>query len=798
MGNAIRGVCTRVAANREEPISWTIRKDYSVPRKVVVRSLEVLDSEDSPDRPGMMYETTLKEMVHRFDKVFGNGVGHAEAVRKEKVREVMEHLEKHTRRRRGDQFVQEGVIEWEQTKKVYELFRVDLNLFERIYFTVDVSESTAILSQVCSFFLVLMIITSIVVWMVSTLPSAQEVPSGCDLVEKNECAPEPDPVFDVIEQLCVWVFTTEYIIRLCTVHSVRFPLLNENFLEGVLTGKPGHAGREGHSAQAAGRVPLASSASTLGGPRAAGGSGHEFDVGHGQQDLPHQLPGKLQNTLRHVVAFANLVDLFAILPYWIELIQGSEDSSGGALMVLRILRLTRIFRVFKLGKYNEIFTLFTRVISQSIPALALMLFFISLGCCLFGTLIWFAEQGTWYPTGHAKLDALNITDRGAYLRPALGSLDEDNLEESPFYSIIHSFWYVIVTITTVGYGDLYPTTVLGKLIGALTILNGIIVLAMPIGVVGANFSAEYYRVQDEKKRRVKLKQQMRTRAQVEEEQDAALTKATGETDALESRESERGIELCRVDAARKDIVVCAEDIDEKWQQTLPQVMYWRVSLALKKFVRDLTRSGESAGAQAEAVPMVSLSLLESLDALTSRVHDAISTATSTEDLADYGLKEARQDRKEWADFADRCWLYVINMCHVEKAPDPPDFFEMKAHLELARAPQTAHSREVHQTHSREAHHAASSRSSPALHAQKLTSPRRVEEPRGGDAAAGSAPPPPAAPAAAVAEGGSPSSRPAAVVPAPAGAPSEPQAGDGDLAARRPGTDALPGSVPREP
>ncbi|CAK0861688.1 unnamed protein product [Prorocentrum cordatum] len=100
---------------------------------------------------------------------------------------------------------------------------------------------------------------------------------------------------------------------------------------------------------------------------------------------------------------------------------------------------------------------------------------------------------------------------------------------------------------------------LGKLIGALTILNGIIVLAMPIGVVGANFSAEYYRVQDEKKRRVKLKQQMRTRAQVEEEQDAALTKATGETDALESNESERGIELCRVDAARKDIVVCAED-----------------------------------------------------------------------------------------------------------------------------------------------------------------------------------------------------------------------------------------------
>lgn len=748
---------------------------------MVVRSLEVLDSEDSPDRPGMMYVSTLQDMVQRFDKVFGNGVGNAEAARKEKVREVMEHLEKHTRRRRGDQFVQEGVIEWEQTKKVYELFRVDLNLYERIYFTVDVSESTAILSQACSCFLVLMIITSIVVWMVSTLPNAQAVPSGCYLVEKNECAPEPDPVFNVIEQLCVWVFTTEYFIRLFTVHSVRFPLLNETFLEGVLTGKPGHSAavREGAS-----KVNMSSS-SNLGGPSAGTRpSGVDFDVDHhhsGHHDEPHQLPGKLQNTFRYVVGFANLVDLFAILPYWIELFQGSEDSSGGALMVLRILRLTRIFRVFKLGKYNEIFTLFTRVISQSIPALALMLFFISLGCCLFGTLIWFAEQGTWYPSGHAKLDVINISDRGAYLRPALGSLDEDNLEESPFYSIIHSFWYVIVTITTVGYGDLYPTTLLGKLIGAVTILNGIIVLAMPIGVVGANFSAEYYRVQEEKKRRVKLKQQMRTRAQVEEEQDAALTKAHGMTDSLESRESERGIELCRVDAARKDIVVCAEDVDEKWQQTLPPVMYCRVSMALKKFVRDLTRSGEGAGVQAEAVPMVSLSLLESLDVLTSRVHDAISTATSTEDLADYGLREAREARREWADFADRCWLYVINVCHVEKAPDPPEFFEMKAHLELARAPQT--------THSREGHHAgASSKSSTANSAQRLHSPPRGEE----LAAASSAPSQrQLPPLAAGAEVGSP-------VSFPAREPSGPEAGDGDLAARPRGIDTLPGSVPREP
>ena len=81
---------------------------------------------------------------------------------------------------------------------------------------------------------------------------------------------------------------------------------------------------------------------------------------------------------------------------------------------------------------------------------------------------------------------------------------------------------MIVTITTVGYGDVSPTTALGKCIAVTSILNGIIVLAMPIGVVGANFSQEYYRVMEEKKKRARLKQELETQAAVEAEQDNAL------------------------------------------------------------------------------------------------------------------------------------------------------------------------------------------------------------------------------------------------------------------------------------
>merc|ERR1719265_2185710 len=105
--------------------------------------------------------------------------------------------------------------------------------------------------------------------------------------------------------------------------------------------------------------------------------------------------------------------------------------------------------------------------------------------------MWSVEQGQWYPAGHPELIAIGIVSgNGAYLRPT-GSLSPPLMEETPFPSIIHSFWYVVVTITTVGYGDAAPASPVGKLIGSVTILTGVVVMAMSIGVIGSNFSVEY-------------------------------------------------------------------------------------------------------------------------------------------------------------------------------------------------------------------------------------------------------------------------------------------------------------------
>ena len=104
----------------------------------------------------------------------------------------------------------------------------------------------------------------------------------------------------------------------------------------------------------------------------------------------------------------------------------SSDSASSSLAVLRVLRLARIFRVFKLAKYSESLQLFGKVMETSLLALYILLFVCGVGTVVFGSLIYFAEGGTWDPKS------------GQYYRKAL---DGQSTEVSPFQSIPGSFWW---------------------------------------------------------------------------------------------------------------------------------------------------------------------------------------------------------------------------------------------------------------------------------------------------------------------------------------------------------------------
>ena len=173
----------------------------------------------------------------------------------------------------------------------------------------------------------------------------------------------------------------------------------------------------------------------------------------------------------------NLIDLLAIAPYYITLIiamaAGLQPWSEGAnavasfTVLLRTLRLFRVFRIFKLGRYSAGMQVFMGALAHSATSLFLLLFLLVITVILFSSLMYLVE-------GEGDLSKQECDDKVA--------------GECYFNTIPKTFWWAVVTITTVGYGDATPLTPLGRVVAGVTMICGIIVIALPISVLGNNFT----------------------------------------------------------------------------------------------------------------------------------------------------------------------------------------------------------------------------------------------------------------------------------------------------------------------
>lgn len=164
----------------------------------------------------------------------------------------------------------------------------------------------------------------------------------------------------------------------------------------------------------------------------------------------------------------NTIDIIAIVPYFItlglELAEHQASSQQAAsLTVLRVLRLVRVFRIFKLSRHSKGLQILGRTLHASMRELALLIFFLVIGVVLFSSAVFFAE------------------------------VDDP---ESGFTSIPESFWWAVVTMTTVGYGDMSPVTVGGKIVGSMCAVAGVLTIALPVPVIVSNFSYYYHRETD--------------------------------------------------------------------------------------------------------------------------------------------------------------------------------------------------------------------------------------------------------------------------------------------------------------
>lgn len=149
---------------------------------------------------------------------------------------------------------------------------------------------------------------------------------------------------------------------------------------------------------------------------------------------------------KYATSFFGIIDLVSILPTFLSILIPGTQS----LMVIRALRLLRIFRIFKLANFLSQGQLIIRALKESRDKIVVFMMFILLMVCIFGSLMY---------------------------------LIEGQQANSGFDSIPRSVYWAIVTLTTVGYGDISPVTSLGQLIASVIMITGYAVIAVPTGIV---------------------------------------------------------------------------------------------------------------------------------------------------------------------------------------------------------------------------------------------------------------------------------------------------------------------------
>ncbi|XP_034000471.1 potassium voltage-gated channel subfamily C member 4 isoform X1 [Trematomus bernacchii] len=165
----------------------------------------------------------------------------------------------------------------------------------------------------------------------------------------------------------------------------------------------------------------------------------------------------------------NIIDFVAILPFYLEMgLKGlSSKAANDVLGFLRVVRFVRILRIFKLTRHFVGLRVLGHTLRASVNEFLLLIIFLALGVLIFATMIYYAER------------------IGAQPDDPTGS------NHTHFKNIPISFWWAVVTMTTLGYGDMYPQTWLGMMVGALCALAGVLTIAMPVPVIVNNFGMYY-------------------------------------------------------------------------------------------------------------------------------------------------------------------------------------------------------------------------------------------------------------------------------------------------------------------
>ncbi len=156
----------------------------------------------------------------------------------------------------------------------------------------------------------------------------------------------------------------------------------------------------------------------------------------------------VRGRIRYALTPLAIIDFLSVAPFYLPMFLPVD------LRILRILRLFRIIRILKLGHYSTAVAVVGRVIVRKKEELLISLSILVIAIILASSMMYYAEH---------------------------------EVQPEAFDSIPHAMWWAIVTLATVGYGDVYPITILGKVLGGVVLVAGIMIFALPTAIFAAGF-----------------------------------------------------------------------------------------------------------------------------------------------------------------------------------------------------------------------------------------------------------------------------------------------------------------------